>query len=127
VGRDRFYVSAPSAATTGDIGVIRDSIRVYEGNDTTASIAWDIAVSDVDYSGASLPARTYSLVLMTELIPSHTLWVEYQAVDRLNNFDTRFTKREIVNPVPIFGNGVGRMNKTSTLNTYGSYDVVVEV
>ena len=127
IGRDRFYVHVPSATGESDLEAIRSAISVSEEGGVSTSFQWDISARDVDYNDDALPSNIYSVVLYTSHISQNTMWVSYRGADRLSEYKESGTRREIINPVPLFDNKTGRMNFQVTPTAYGSYNVSVEI
>lgn len=127
IGRDRYYVHVPAATGATDIEAIRSSITVYEDGGATSSVDWDVIVSSTDYNGDALPDNIYSVIILTADLSKNTQWVSYRGADRLSGYVNSGMRREIINPVPLFDDGLGRMNMSITPAVDGSYNVSVEV
>ena len=125
VGRNRYYVSVPNAQDVDDIEVIRQAVRLTSNTGTNKQVVWDIIASSTDYYGDTLPDGVFSIVLLLEQIPSSTTWVEYLASDVSVGFQDVGVRKEIINPVPLFGNHSGRMGISLDNNAVGSYNVTV--
>jgi hypothetical protein len=128
LGRDRYYAHVPGAQDTGQIEEVRQGIKLRFDAGQEVNFGWDIDISKQDYYGETLPQDVFSVVIFTEIIPSSTVWVEYNAVDRLDGYNQLqpYVRREVVNPVPMFEKKKsGRMTFRPIRNNDDSYGIEV--
>jgi len=133
LGRGRYYFYSQDASTVADLGLIRSNIRIENSHGQIvplANYAWDIEVSRVDIFNKPLPSNTFSVVLYTETQgrPGDTLYVVYDSLDARKDWGRETAVREIINPVPLFGQTsvvAGDFEYSATLNDTGTYDLVI--
>lgn len=125
VGRGRYYVSVPNAENADDLDAIRQAIRLTGTNGEQRELVWDVLATSLDFHGNALSGSLYSVVLLLETIPAVTTWVEYLAADTVESYAEVGVRKEIVNPVPLFGKHSGRMGISLDNNAVGSYNVTV--
>lgn len=125
VGRDQYYLYAPQVASTGDIEIARGLLRVTGTDGSETDLIWDIDISSTDYNGDSLPSNVYSVVLYTSDILDDTAWVHYRGIYRLDKYSRIENRAEVINAVPLFHEGTGRLSYTTTLNSDSTYDITV--
>ena len=135
IGRGRRYVYNPDALDSTDADLIRQNIRIETFEGETVSLedfGWDVEVQVVDYFNNLLPANHFSVILYCERIPhGETLFVVYDGADARQGYLRDLSRREVINPVPIFtkipsSDMIDDFEYSMDLDTGGSYSLRID-
>lgn len=111
LGGGRFYLRSEQDPL--NIENLRDSILVHTKDGRAVKLEdypWDILVSTKDVDGNNLPAKTYSVIILTgrKFLPGKTVFATATFADRSNKWQIAQGRSEVINPVPIVLRGADR-------------------